>query len=150
MSMTIGGGPASSVRTDSEGRFELLYVKPGTYRIEAGGEGYVRSSLDDVKVVDGENRDDLKLTVRRGAVVRGVVTDGKTGARLDSVPVRLTGPAAREMSVTEDGNFRFEGLDSGDYTVSVLGSGFGSSAIASESITLEVGEDRVLDLKTEG
>jgi protocatechuate 3,4-dioxygenase beta subunit len=148
MSMTVGGGQVSTIRTDSEGRFELLYVKPGTYRIEAGGEGYVRSSLDDIEVRDGENKDDLRLSVRRGAIVRGVVTDGKTGARLDSVPVRLSGPGAREMTVTENGSYVFEGLDSGEYTISVLGSGFGSQAIASESLALEVGEDRVLDLKT--
>ncbi|MHC5211586.1 MAG: carboxypeptidase regulatory-like domain-containing protein [Planctomycetota bacterium] len=151
MSMTIGGGPVSSVRTDSEGRFELLYVKPGTFRIEAGGEGYVRSSLDDVKVMDGEDRDDLRLSVRRGAVVRGVVTDGKTGARLGQVPLRLSGSSTREMTVTEeDGGYLFEGLDSGEYTISVLGSGFGSEPIASEMLSLEVGEDRSLDLKTEG
>jgi protocatechuate 3,4-dioxygenase beta subunit len=150
MSMSLGGGPVSTVRTDAEGRFELLYVRPGTYRIEAGGAGFVRSALDAVDVADGEDRDDLRLSVRRGAVVRGVVTDGRTGARLDGLPVRLTGPSTRQMEVTEGGSYRFEGLDAGEYALSVLGSGFGSTPIASETLTIEEGEDRVQDLTTEG
>jgi len=86
--------------------------------------------------------------VQKGAIVAGLVHSGDTGSRLDKVPVRLSGGDTREMTVTEDGAFRFEGLEPGDYTVEVLGSGWGADAIAGEGITLTAGEFRNLDLIT--
>jgi hypothetical protein len=147
-SVTIGGGPAKLVRTDDEGRFEVRYVEAGQYQIEASGEGFVRVAPEQVEVKDGENRDDVVLHVQRGAVLSGVVLDSATGQKLDKVPVRLESNGSMNMTVTADGVYRFEGLEPGDYTVSVMGSGFMSEPLASESITLETGEQATLDLKT--
>jgi len=146
--ISIGGGPANLVRTDGQGRFEVRYLKPGQYRIEASGEGYVRIAPEQVEVKDGENRDDVVLRVQRGAVLTGVVLDSATGQRLDKVPVRLESESNTAMAVTNDGVYRFEGLEPGDYTVSVMGSGFMSEPLATEKITLESGQQATLDLKT--
>ena len=147
-SVTIGGGPAKLVRTDGEGRFEVRYLEAGQYQVEASGEGYVRVAPEQVEVKDGENRDDLVLHVQRGAVLSGVVLDSATGQRLDKVPVRIESANNTNMTVTADGVYRFEGLEPGDYTVSVMGSGFMSEPLASEQISLETGEQATLDLKT--
>lgn len=147
-SITIGGGPTKLVRTDGEGRFEVRYLEPGQYQVEASGEGYVRVAPEQVEVKDGENRDDVVLHVQRGAVLTGVVLDSATGQKLDQVPVRLEGAGNTNMAVTADGVYRFEGLEPGDYTVSVMGSGFMSAPLASEQITLGTGEQATLDLKT--
>ncbi|MGQ0553465.1 MAG: carboxypeptidase regulatory-like domain-containing protein [Planctomycetota bacterium] len=148
MTMDLGGGAASQVRTDAEGRFELRYLKPGRYSIEARGGGYLEARVGDVEVLDREHKDDLKLEVVRGAVVEGQVRDGLTGARLDKVPVRLQGLSDRQMTVTADGRYRFEGLEAGDYDIAVLGSSFDSDAIAEKSVKLEAGEQLVVDLTT--
>jgi hypothetical protein len=147
-SVTIGGGPAQLVRTDGEGRFEVRYLEAGPYQIEASGEGFVRVAPEQVEVKDGENRDDIVLHVQRGAVLSGVVRDSVTGQKLDQVPVRLESNGSMNMTVTADGAYRFEGLEPGDYTVSVMGSGFMSEPLASEAIKLETGQQATLDLKT--
>lgn|GEM_PF-3348610 len=153
MSMEIGGGPAQQVKSGADGAFELLYVDPGSYRIEASGGGYTGGDLGPFDVADGQDKDDLRIDVEKGAVVHGTVVSGQTGERLDAVPVRIESTDSRQMTVTENGKFRFEGLSPGKYTVSVLGSGFGSqfgedSALASEDVELEIGQVRELDLKT--
>jgi protocatechuate 3,4-dioxygenase beta subunit len=147
-SVTIGGGPEKLVRTDEQGRFEVRYLEAGQYRVEAGGEGFVRANPETLEVKDGENRDDLVLRVQRGAVLSGVVVDSATGQKLDKVPVRLESDGAMEMTVTANGVYRFEGLQPGSYTVSVMGSGFFSAPLASEQVTLETGQEATLDLKT--
>jgi len=147
-SVTIGGGPEKLVRTDGDGRFEVRYLEPGQYQIEASGEGFVRVAPEQVEVKDGENRDDVVLHVQRGAVLTGVVRDSATGQKLDKVPVRLESAGNTNMTVTTDGVYRFEGLEPGDYTVSVMGSGFMAEPLASEAIKLEGGEQATLDLKT--
>ena len=154
MSMEVGGGPAQLVRSGEDGKFELLYVEPGKYSLAASGGGYIRNEIGPVEVSDGENEDDLRIEVARGAIVRGSVISDQTGQKLDAVPVRIEGGETRQTTVTENGAFRFEGLEPGKYTVTVLGSGFGAdfgmggSALASEDIELELGQVRDLDLHT--
>jgi hypothetical protein len=154
MSMEIGGGPAQLVRSGEDGKFELLYVEPGKYSLAANGGGYIRNEIGPIEVSDGQNKDDLRIDVARGAIVRGSVISDQTGQKLDAVPVRIEGGDTRQMTVTENGTFRFEGLEAGKYTVTVLGSGFsgefgmGGSALASEDIELELGQVRDLDLHT--
>jgi protocatechuate 3,4-dioxygenase beta subunit len=155
MSMEIGGGSVSQVRSGEDGRFELLYLEPGTYRIEASGAGYIRAEIGPLDVAEGQNKDDLRLPVARGAVVHGRVLSDQSGQQLDSVPVRIEGGGNRQMTVTDKGGtYRFEGLEPGKYTVSVLGSGFGGefglggSSLASEQVELELGQVRELDLRT--
>ncbi len=153
MTMEIGGGPASQIRSATDGTFELRWVEPGNYRLEASGGGFTDGSLGPVEVADGQDKDDLRLEVERGAVVLGSVLSGETGERLDGVPVRLEGADTRRMEVTSGGGrFRFEGLATGAYTINVLGSGlggdFGGTSLASEDLELELGETRQVDLTT--
>lgn len=149
MTIDVGGGSVSKVKTDPSGNFELKYLKPGKYLVEAVGGGYTTASIGPFDVSDGEDKDDLLIEVQRGAIVKGLVHSGETGGRLDKVPVRLRGGDIREMTVTNDGAYTFEGLEPGEYTIEVLGSGWGADAIATEDITLEEGEVRSLDLVTE-
>lgn len=148
----FSGGAASRVKTDADGNFELKYVKPGKYRIEARGAGYTEGEAGPIDVDDEAVVDGIVIEVERGAVVTGTVFSGKTGEPLGGVPVRLSSVdgGVAEMSATEDdGSYRFEGLEAGAVRVSVLGSGFGGDPIASEEITLGTGEQRSLNLITD-
>lgn len=148
MSIDVGGGSISTVKTDASGNFELKYLKPGEYSVEASGGSYTSGSIGPFDLTDGQDKDDLLIEVQKGAIIEGLIHSGETGDRLDKMPVRLNGSDLREMTVTEDGTYRFEGLEPGDYTIEVLGSGWGADAIAGESVTLEEGEVRKLDLIT--
>ncbi|HTE05456.1 MAG TPA: carboxypeptidase-like regulatory domain-containing protein [Planctomycetota bacterium] len=156
MRMTIGND-TSSARTDAQGKFELKYVEPGRYSLEARGSGYMRTTDDSISVAEGEDKSDLHIKVDRGGIVEGHVRSGSTGEALDKVPVRLGVSGGTEedheeqMTVTASGGvFRFDGLQPGEYTVEALGSGFGSDAIASRTVKVEANETAPADLTTKG
>ncbi len=132
MSVEIGNGPAHVIRSDEKGDFQLLWVQPGKYKIEASGGGYTHAQTDTFEVADGQNKDDLRVFVQRGAIVQGSVVSGQTGERLDSVPVRIEGTDSRQMTVTQNGSYRFDGLAAGSYTVTVLAAA--SAAISAARI----------------
>jgi hypothetical protein len=150
MSMSFGGGSQSKVRTDANGDFEVRWLKPGKYSIETLGGAYVNGEAGPIEVEDGESLDDVLIEVDRGATITGVVVSGATGEPLSGAPVSLGSSGSREMTMTEGGRFTFEGLDAGDYTIEVMGSGFGGPPVASQAVTLDVGELRELNLTTEG
>lgn len=151
MSMTLGGGPESSVRTDADGRFEVRYLDAGTYTVRAEGGGFLEGETGPLDVVDGETLDDVRLELERGGVLRGTVLAADTGARLDDAPVRLVSADGgyRDMTQTNAGDFTFEGLSAGEYTVEVLGSGFSDEPLASEVIALDEGETRSVTLRAD-
>lgn len=149
-SITVGGGSVSTVRSDASGNFEIRFLDAGSYEIEAGGAGFVRSTAGPVQLDDGQRKEDLRIELTRGAVLSGVVRDAASGQRLDNVPVSLSGSGARQMTVTEDGRYAFEGLATGDYEITVLGSGFGGDPLAARTVSIEGGKDQTLDLVTGG
>ncbi len=148
MSMEFGGGSQSKVRTDANGDFEVRFLEPGTYTVEALGGAYIGGEVGPVEVKEGATLDDVRIEVERGATLTGIVVSGDTGQPLQGAPVSLSGPGMREMSMTENGRFTFEGLGAGDYTVEVMGSGFGGQPVASQAVSLETGEYREVDLTT--
>jgi len=150
MQMDIGGGSLSKVRSGPDGVFEVRFLDAGKYMFETQGGGYTKAEEGPVELKDERELDGVVIEAVRGAVLSGVVVDGDTGQPLDSAPVALSsmsgGPP--EMSLTQGGRYLFEGLEAGDYTVSVQGSGFGGPPLATEVVTLAQGEERALDLTT--
>ncbi len=153
MHMEIGGGSISNVRTDADGYFELKYMKPGEYLIEASGNGYGRSEIGPIEVPDDLLVDDVEIEVARGAVIEGVVRSGKSGDPLARMMLMLVSEGDRQTGFTEpDGSYRFEGLDVGTYQVQVMGSAMafgGGEPVASGSVSLDPGEVATLDLTTD-
>ena len=150
MSMEVGGGAQSKVKTDANGEFLVRFLKPGKYSIETLGGAYVNGESGPIAVDDGQSVDDVVIEVQRGATIVGVVTSGESGQPLDGAPVSLTSNGSRDMSMASNGRFTFEGLDAGDYTIEVMGSGFGSEPVVSQALTLTVGEVREVNLVTGG
>ena len=150
MSMDVGGGAQSKVKTDDNGEFLVRFLKPGEYSLETLGGAYVNGEYGPISVEEGRSVDDVVIEVQRGATLMGVVTSGESGQPLDGAPVSLTSNGSRDMSMARNGRFTFEGLDAGDYTLEVMGSGFGSDPVVSQVVTLAVGEVREVNLVTEG
>lgn len=98
-----------TVRTDSEGRYEVARLAPGAYLVEPSAPGLVAlwPTLVDVAHEDVER--DLEL--ERGRVVRGRVVEAATGSPVAgcSVRVGVTGVVAAAES-DADGRFAIEGV----------------------------------------
>lgn len=62
---------------DPSGRFRLDSVRAGEVEFTVSAPGYSPRTVSGVEVVEGETKRGLIVTLRRGGVVRGVVTDGE-------------------------------------------------------------------------
>lgn len=91
-------------KTDNEGRFQFTGLAAGQYRILALAPGFVSSSDSPyatgktLNIKDGENVENVELTIRRGAVITGRVID-PSGAPVVEKDVQL-------LKMDERGNFR--------------------------------------------
>jgi protocatechuate 3,4-dioxygenase beta subunit len=123
--------------SDAKGRFELLNVNPGTYRLRAKRNGYLemayrarRPNSDGalVKLEAGQFLDGVKFELTPAAVIAGTVRDSD-GEPLEGAHVTLArfayeyGPPRVEgydSTETDDrGEYRFRGLVAGKYYVGV-------------------------------
>jgi len=150
--MTLGGGSTSTVRTDAEGKFEVRFLDPGDWSLESEGGGYTSGSAGPIELGDDSVSEEVVIEVQRAATLFGRVTDGNTGLPLDGVPVAVGlvggGFGGREVTMTEGGEYRVDGLEPGEYEISVLGSGFGGEPLARETAFVKSGEEREVDLTT--
>lgn len=151
--MTVDmGGQGSRLQTDDQGRFEARWLKPGNYTVVVSGGGFMETESELIELEEGVDVDGLVIEVARGAVLHGIVSDRNSGKALEGVPVTLrAADGGPEMQMTEPGGgYRFEGLEPGAYSVTVMGSGFGSEPSAAADVDLDAGEVRNLDLQSGG
>lgn len=116
--------------TDADGEFLLTGLAPGTREIQATLDGRLRVNSDKLELADGDEISDLRLTLKIGASIRGVVRypDGKPAA---DAPVeaeflqrqsfggfgRTRRRTGGEATTGEDGSFMITGLNDGRFTL---------------------------------
>ncbi len=79
-----GIGP---VRTGSDGRFEIRFLKDGAYRLVASGGSYAREMREPVKVTEGSVTTVQDIRLSRGALIMGRVINLRTGDVVPNCPV---------------------------------------------------------------
>jgi protocatechuate 3,4-dioxygenase beta subunit len=119
--------------TDSAGNFQISDVPAGTFGIGARAPGFpmglqLRSqpSLTPVEIVvtAGSRTDNVVLTLRKGAVISGTVTDEFGDPVWAAVTIAgpyssEVGPSARTVTADARGRYRLVDLTPGEYLVSV-------------------------------
>jgi hypothetical protein len=81
-------GALGSVLTDEHGRFEITLLLPGTHRIWATHLGHASSAVESFELRSGEVRTGLRLRLREGVPLTGVVRSGN-GQPIAGVSVDL-------------------------------------------------------------
>ena len=122
-----GSPPMRGAMVDPEGHFELRGLDPGTWGLAVGSPAGMLD-LPDVDLDEGEVVDLGLIDIGGGGGVAGVVLDGLTGEarRWEAVVVREKGhdsavnPLGSMAVAGAGGEFRLEGLPSGDYEVFLL------------------------------
>lgn len=103
--------------TDATGRFELVNVPKGATQLVVETEGRARHQEGPFEV-SSQQRVQLRIELRQGARIRGVVVDvdGNAGeGTLHLSPRDVPGVEQQRAKLSADGSFAFEGQLAGDY-----------------------------------
>ncbi|MEM7308449.1 MAG: carboxypeptidase-like regulatory domain-containing protein [Planctomycetota bacterium] len=135
--------------TDGEGRYDIPYLRPGTYSLGAGGTamGGVlggdspggRIVRDGLKLSEGEWLDSIDFQLRAPGVLKGLVL-GENGAPVPEASIFVRDGAGRLLEhftmVATDaaGRFAYEGVAPGTYTFSARNAA--GASVDSEAIVI--------------
>ena len=127
----------ATTRSDSEGRFKMVGLKPGIFSLRARRSGYLKGAYGSrrpestgarLELKAGQSLTGLRIRLMPGAAISGSVHD-IDGELLEGMPVRLIRtryddgiPALRTVAATETddrGEYRFHDLEDGRYYVAV-------------------------------
>ncbi|MFN0009841.1 MAG: carboxypeptidase regulatory-like domain-containing protein [Planctomycetota bacterium] len=130
---TMWGGQYHEGVTDSEGRYDIQALRPGTYVIGAGGmtmggmlgeeDAFGREMRSGVKLSEGEWMKDVDFRLKKSGALEVTVVDAD-GAPAGDVAVFVREASGKlvdgfSMVTTKaDGTARYAGLGPGTYTVS--------------------------------
>ena len=89
---------AARANTDANGNYLLKSLSPGTYNLflHRGPEGWTASAKERIKVVEGQTVSNMDLTLVRGGIIVGRVTDQATKVPLVNHHVSLHDAARPE------------------------------------------------------
>ncbi len=148
--------PEQVATTDARGQFELRNAYPGSLKVEFSHGSFLTQTLM-VEMAEGARVDAGTVTLRRGGVIFGVglAADGSPlaggGAFLSRQDDTGFGGFARNGRLDAQGRFRFEGLRTGTYRVTVAPSDAGGFSLFPEtemnSKTVYVNEGQKVELR---
>jgi 5-hydroxyisourate hydrolase-like protein (transthyretin family) len=141
-----------NTRTDSDGRYTIPGVAPGTYRIESccDGEQYIREYYDnaliegnaDLVTIDGsEPVEGIDFTPKLGGTISGRVVDGASGLGIQGMNVTTLLPDNSQLTTTltdSNGEYTLWGVPDGNIVVAVDGKGYVEQR---QTVTVQDGED---------
>jgi len=149
MRFVVGDGEGRQVRTDSEGRFRISRVRPGTYDLTATKGGFARETHRGIEVGE-EGVSELEVFLRGGGVIQGVVRNAIENVTVAFVPVQVLDPAGIPVNgidftpTDQNGKFRIEGLEPGSYLLR-----FQNPRFETRDEPVRVGEGETVDVSVE-
>ena len=132
-----------AVRTGPDGSFQLYPLAAGEYTVRAAHDRYLGAEARGVKPTD-----DLKLTLRPGAGLRGTIQDPDQPAAIHATASlrAADGTAVRPPRLVDpNGTFLLEGLAPGEYTL-VVESADALPRRAETAVTLAAGASAGVDI----
>src|SRR5207249_442793 len=133
--IAMGGRGAGDQNFQSEdGSFELTDVPPGKWTVRASAAGYRSAEVSGVEVGEGETKEGIVLSLKRGGGLAGRVSDLRgtalanasvtwhpaesQGGAMGAMMARMAGGGAGGSTTSDaDGRFQFDGLPEGHVTV---------------------------------
>jgi protocatechuate 3,4-dioxygenase beta subunit len=128
--MRFGGSNDRSFQS-SDGSFEMTEVSPGRWVLRGSAPGYRSAEVGPVELAEGETKDGLVLSLRKGGALSGRVLDPRRGTGVANATVAWQEPAGdsgnrmaamiasrfsggdTSTTTDADGRFSFDGLPEG-------------------------------------
>jgi protocatechuate 3,4-dioxygenase beta subunit len=131
--IALRGGGDQTFQSD-DGSFELTDVPPGKWTVRATAAGYRSAEVSGVEVGEGETKDGVNLSLKKGGSLAGRVVDPRgtavanasvswhpsesQGGGMGAMVARMMGGGTGGSTSTDaDGHFQFDGLPGGRATV---------------------------------
>jgi len=146
-SISFGGG-RPEVKTDAQGQARIEDVPPGDYRMTITSQSHAEKQVEPVVAVAGVTTGAGVVTLNAAGILEGTVTGLPAGGgglpgNLALIEVRRAGVEGdrRPPTMAQDGEFRIEGLEAGDYEVRARCLGLGGNAPAGpwQKVRVEAG-----------
>jgi protocatechuate 3,4-dioxygenase beta subunit len=136
MRMVMAGGETQKTFQSPDGSFELADVPPGKWIIRASSPAYRPADVSGIELAEGETKEGIVISLKKGAVVSGRVLDPRRGTGVPNAAVAwsegsqegmgpgmavlagLDGGAETAVTTDADGRYRFDGLPAGKITLS--------------------------------
>jgi hypothetical protein len=104
--------------TDDQGRFEVVDLRPGTYRLFAEHEEHVRTESAAVTVGSGQQIQHVIVRMTPTGVITGRVVDQHNDPVAKVYVRAATKDLTREAQTNDLGDYRIYGLPPGSYVIS--------------------------------
>jgi protocatechuate 3,4-dioxygenase beta subunit len=133
--IALGRAPGDQNFQSDDGTFELTDVPAGKWTVHAAATGFRTAEVSGVEVAEGETKEGVVLSLKKGGGLSGVVTDlrgtavanasvswhpaDSQGGAMGAMVARITGGSGSGGTTTSDadGHFRLDGLPDGRVTV---------------------------------
>ncbi len=129
----IGRGEGDQTFQSDDGTFELTDVPPGKWTIRGTAGGYRSAEASGVEVGEGETKEGVVLSLKKGSGLSGRVTDPRGtavanasvtwhpaetgGGPMGGAMARMMGGGGGSTTSDADGHFEFDGLPDSRITV---------------------------------
>jgi hypothetical protein len=124
VTVSLSGKSSSSATTDSSGDYRFSGLSNGTYTITPSKSGYnFNPGFITVTVSNGNQIGNNFAVVPNTFSISGNVAENGTG--ISSIAVTLSGDSSATGTTDSNGDFSFNGLSSGAYTITPSKSGYG-------------------------
>ncbi|MCM8764090.1 MAG: carboxypeptidase regulatory-like domain-containing protein, partial [Candidatus Omnitrophica bacterium] len=105
------------VKTDQNGFYRIVGLKPGVYHINARASGFVKEYIGPITVEEQKETAGTNFILSCGGSAKGKVVDFQTNKPLSQVHVSCSGPIYISGQTDSDGTFFLDGLKPGSYIV---------------------------------
>lgn len=144
------GYVSGSAETDEDGRYEIVSLSPGSYKVKARLRGYAENETGDVS----PPAKDIDFTLSDAGSIAGRVVEKKTGKPITRFRYRANRGHASDHSLfyfhgkeqySEDGTFETEQLNPDEYWLAVKAEGYAPSR--TEGIEVKSGETARVEVR---
>ncbi|MCC6547524.1 carboxypeptidase regulatory-like domain-containing protein [Candidatus Sumerlaeota bacterium] len=135
------------VMTDAQGNFKFDNVAVGRVRFTATAPNLVQDGEAAANITMEEAPPQVVIRMTNGSTIVGNVID-VDGRPMTQGSIRLSGESGGDAKLDSEGNFRFEKLAPGDYTVSLRGKT--NATIHREQVKLASAEEKQVNIDFTG